>query len=400
MDFDEFNYLDRKRSPLDWRDPLPICASDCKVIINGGAKEYSIHLEVACRSSKFFFKVAAGISQPAENTPPLVPPASDGDVQLKMQDGTTARIGRVTGTLMELKEQVNKTLGISGHRQRLFYRKAQGADVELDEDWRTMTSYGVKRGDTVMLVVREPWQRTETADSGKCQTKTLHFALPEVCVGVFETVLDYMYRFHRDPRAEHTLPDLSAESALGALWLAGRLEMPELQEQVVEHLQGKVTEQSAHAYLPAAVRLGLVKVREAAMRLAAAGLGGMTAGACDGLPLEAMEQLLGMAEESGVGAEARDRVLALFLRAYDGGERLDEEAYRRLMRRHSASSARSDADGRAEGGEGADAADGEGVGAEDALLLLDMALRCAHRARTPRRVPRRALRRAGEGEGG
>ena len=42
-------------------------------------------------------------------------------------------------------------------------------------------------------------------------------------MGVFEAVLDYVYRFHRDPRAEHKLPDLSSQAALGALWLGGRL---------------------------------------------------------------------------------------------------------------------------------------------------------------------------------
>ncbi len=286
------------------------------------------------------------------------------------------RIGRANSTVLDLKEQVNRALGISDQQQRLFYRKYQSSDVELIEDWRTLSSYGVKRGDTLMLVVREPWQRTEPADAGDGQTTTVLLALPEACVGVFEGVLDYMYHFHRFPRAENALPDLSPQSALGALWLAGRLEMPELQQQVVEHLQGAVTEQSAHVYLLAAVRLGLVKVREAAMRLAAAGLKEMEAGACDGLPLETMEQLLGMAEESGAGAGgARDRVLASYLRAYDGGGRLDEEAYRRLMRRHSAS-ARRDAD-EAEGGAEEDGADGEGIGAEDALLLLDMAIRCA-----------------------
>ncbi len=41
------------------------------------------------------------------------------------------KIGPITGTVTELKGQINKTLGISW--QRLFYRKAQGgADVELD----------------------------------------------------------------------------------------------------------------------------------------------------------------------------------------------------------------------------------------------------------------------------
>jgi hypothetical protein len=297
-----------------------------------------------------------------------------------------------------LKGQVNKALGISEQRQRLFYRKVNCSEVELDEEWRSLAGCGVKRGDTLMLVVREPWQRTET-DKDDAQTTTVRLTLPEACVGVFEAVLDYMYRFHRDPRAEHTLPDLSAESALGALWLAGRLEMAELQEQVVEHLQGAVTEQSAPAYLAVAVRLGLVKVREAAMRLAAAGLGEAAAGAFDGLPLEAMEQLLGMAEESGAGAGgARDRVVASYLRAYDGGGRLDEEAYRRLMRRHSAS-ARRDAGERGDAGDGEEewGADGEGIGAEDALLLLDMAIRCAHAHAARQAKGRAATGGAGDG---
>ncbi len=51
----------------------------------------------------------------------------------------------------------------------------------------------------------------------------MHLALPEACVGLLEAVLDYMYHFHRDPRAEHALPELSAEGAEGALWLGGRL---------------------------------------------------------------------------------------------------------------------------------------------------------------------------------
>ncbi len=117
----------------------------------------------------------------------------------------------------------------------------------------------------------------------------------------------------------------------------------------MQHLWGAVTAQSAPAYVLVAGRLGLVKVREAAMRVAAAGLGKIAAGACDGLPLEAMEQLLGMAKGSGAGAGgARGRILASYMRVYDGGGRMDEEAYRRLMRRHSASAGQ-DAGGRAVG---------------------------------------------------
>jgi hypothetical protein len=60
--------------------------------------------------------------------------------------------------------------------------------------------------------------------------------------------------------------------------------MAELQEQVMAHLQPRLqaARRSAPAYLSAAVALG--NVRAAAMRPAAAG-------ACEGLPLEAMVQL-------------------------------------------------------------------------------------------------------------
>ena len=48
-------------------------------------------------------------------------------------------------------------------------------------------------------------------------------------------------------------------------------------------------------------RLGLVTVREAAMRKAAAGLEEIAAGECDKLALDEVEELPGMAEEAEVG---------------------------------------------------------------------------------------------------
>jgi hypothetical protein len=72
LDFDEFDYRERKRSPLDWSNPQPQNATDCKVIVNGEAKEYSIHLKVASRSSEFFFNIARGRFQPAEKLPTII----------------------------------------------------------------------------------------------------------------------------------------------------------------------------------------------------------------------------------------------------------------------------------------------------------------------------------------
>ena len=238
-----------------------------------------------------------------------------------------------------------------------------------------------------MLVLREPWQRTELGNSDG-QGTTVYLTLPEVCAGVFETVLDYMYCFYHDPRVKQTLPNLSAESALGALWLAGRLEMPELQEQIVEHLQTAVTVHNAYVYLSVSLQLGMSKVAEAATLLAAEGLRQLQIppGACNRLPLEALEKLLETAEEGMTEVplwrkveerKARNSVLASLLRAYDGSGRLDELAYRCLMWRHSASVCHNAIDAKRVEVTLEDGEDGE-IGAEDALFLLDLAIRCVH----------------------
>ena len=284
VDFDEFGCRDRQSLLLDWRNDDHRQLSDCEVVINNGAKKYSIHLEVACCSSKFFFKVASGSSSleiPEVRHAPAVPSPA-GELQIKTQDGATTMIGSAAGTLLDLKQQVRQLHSIPESQQRIFMRQGQGEQKELDEEWRTLSSCGVKRGDTLLLVLREPWQRTDAT------TKTVHLTLADGCVSCLEGVLDYMYWHHRDPRAPNPLPeDLSPEAALGTFWLAGRLEMAGLEQQVAARLEAAVGPHNAHLYLEPAVRLGFVKVRDAAMRLAAAGLEGLPAGACDGLPLDA-----------------------------------------------------------------------------------------------------------------
>jgi hypothetical protein len=213
---------------------------------------------------------------------------------------------------------------------------------------------------------------------------TVHLRLPGPCKEAFEIVLDYMYRFYTNPLAELNLLNLSAESALSLLWLAGRLRIQGLHRQVVEHLQGAMTVQSALEYVKAANRLDLVKVRTAALRLAAVGLRRLDANACFWFQLEAMAQLLGMAEaEGGPGmAAAISRQLASYLRAYDGWGRLDEAAYRRVTRdvnisalQHALRAASGRAGGRGE--ESPSFVDEEGIRADDLLRLRRMANRCA-----------------------
>ena len=110
------------------------------------------------------------------------------------------------------------------------------------------------------------------------------------------------------------------------------------------------------------------------MRKAAAGLEEIAAGECDKLALDEEEELPGMAEEAEVGSGVKDRVLVSYLLAYEASGRLDEEAYWRLMLRHSGSTGSVKGE-QAKRVRGEVEAGGEGIGAEDALLLLDMAIR-------------------------
>ena len=270
IDFDEFKSI-RRILPSSWRESEHSSSANCKVVIDDG-KRYSIHLEVACCSSMFFYKVATGsklLESPKQLTAGVH--TSTGEIHIKSRDGATFKIGNVASTLQDLKKQVQLAHNVPECQQRYFLRKGHaGEEQELDEDWQTLRSYGVKKDDTLNLIVREPWQRTDLA------SKTVNLTLPEPCASAFEWVLDYMY----DDCARHEIPsiaaDLAPDRALAALWLAGRLEMARLQVQLVQHLQRAVTPANAHAYMSAALGLGLGKVGEAAARLvvAAGGTGG------------------------------------------------------------------------------------------------------------------------------
>jgi hypothetical protein len=316
-------------------------------------------------SSNYFFKVSCGNASRDDVTQALAGRKDDvvskltsstGDLQVKTRDGTAFKAGSVLGTVLALKQQIRELLGIKESQQRLFHRDEQGQEQALDEDWRTLGCSGVKREDTVLVVVREPWQRTDAA------SKTVHMTVPEPCLGAFEHVLEHLYGHYNDPRGANALPvGLSAEEVLGAVWLAGHLEMRRLQLQLARRLKLAVGAETAVEYIGPAVRLGLGRVAGAAMRVAAAAVDLWRPGAWNGLPVEAMERLLGMVDGGSVRAvRGRDRAVAAYLRARDGEGRLDRECYERVMGRHSR-------------GEGA--GEEAGVDAEDVVLLLGYALR-------------------------
>ena len=253
---------------LDWRNDKDILLADCDIVVNGGRKRYSIHLEVACCLSRFFFCVATQktVDLQSSSLESLLQ-YDQGSIQIMMKDGTNMWIGNISDTVTDLRKRIRRARGIHEDQQRILYRKSREVVLELDEEWRSLASYGVRPGDSILLLTQQPWQRTEASGD----KRTVHLTLPDHCVDAFEGILDYMYGFHRELLHAPALPDLTAEAALATLWLAGRLEMRGLEQQLADHLRDAVTVRTAHLYLPAAVRLGSAAVRDAATRLAAAG---------------------------------------------------------------------------------------------------------------------------------
>ncbi len=77
------------------------------MVVNGGATVYSIHLDVARCSSKFFFDVATGRSREPgipERGWQLEPSDLDTDLVIKVSNGKITKLGQITNTVLQLKE--------------------------------------------------------------------------------------------------------------------------------------------------------------------------------------------------------------------------------------------------------------------------------------------------------
>ena len=175
---DEFKPEGEDSTPkLHWKAENNRQVSDCDVVVNGGVQTFHIHLIAAvCSSNYFFSTVLKNVNMDESNQTGRTDDTSSklassaGDLQLKTRDGKAFKAGSVSGTVLALKQQVQEFLGISESQQRLFHRDDQGRERELDEDWRTLGGSGMKRGDTVLVVAREAWQRWDAA------SRTVHSA--------------------------------------------------------------------------------------------------------------------------------------------------------------------------------------------------------------------------------
>ena len=113
-----------------------------------------------------------------------------------------------------------------------------------------------------VLLVQAPWQHVEYS-RGKTHVR---LTLPGPCAEAFEDLLDCMYGFAQDPACFGRLSRLAPDALLGALWLAGRLEVAEAQQAVASHLLRAVDAGNARTFLRAAVALGFEEVRGTLVR--------------------------------------------------------------------------------------------------------------------------------------
>jgi hypothetical protein len=316
--FDEFSSLQSTQRTLDWRDLNAASSADCTVVVNGVEKEYRLHLRALCKSSGFFFDVLIGTVKPIQvMLKDSIHTGVAGVTHIKMQDGSTVSMGEESDTMRDLKNRVNDQHGIPVEYQQYFEMKGS-EQVNITEDWKLLSEYA----NTLLLIPLEPWQRVDN------EKKAVHLSLPKPCVEVFERVLDFMYHYRcSSDICLRKLGELSPSSALGALWLAGHLDIPDLQDHIMDHLSRMVTPSTAHAYLSTAVSLGQGKIVATLTQLASRSLSSLPTEACNSLPLEVVEGLLAGSSVSETGW----RLVVSCLKAREAEGKLDEVIFRRLM---------------------------------------------------------------------
>ena len=196
---------------------------------------------------------------------------------------------------------------------------------------------------------------------------------------IFERILDFMYSYRCNESCLEKLGKLSPTSALGALWLTDHLDIPDLEDHLISHLERMVTPHTCHSYLATAVQLRHGPLVDALTRLASQHLECLPAEVIENLPLDVVGGLL---ENSSVEifSEARGRVVVSYLQARDSEGRLVEQLFRRLMRIFVAGQSTRDSAGSGETSSGDTGLDQEdcffwSISAEDAAALLGLARR-------------------------
>ena len=273
-------------------------------------------------------------------------------------------IGLASDTLISLKKQVKECQKIPVCQQKYSVLRAQ-KKIELTENRKRLADYGIQPGDEMLLDTS--WYCIQIDKSA------VQLSMPKSCLEVFERVLDFMYSYQCDESCFQTLGQLSPSSALGALWLAENLDIPDLEDHLISYLERVVTPQTAHTFLAVSVDLGQENVLDVLTQQASKSLESIPVEVCDGLPLDIVEGLL----DGSCNSKAGCRLITSYLRARDSEGMLDEPLYRRLMLIMDKDQAFSGCDGKSTEGSAGREKDQHlnFISAEDAVALLGLARR-------------------------
>ncbi len=177
-DFQEFEHL--KAKSRHWKTESDKSASDCTLVVEsdaGHSKVYQVHLRDLSGSADLFYRIAVAVTPQSLCTLSTVIQSDlprEGDIELKLQDGSSFSIGCLSNTICSLKEQIQAFLGILAADQRLFPCHCSIQDTELVDDWRSLAACGLSKGDTLLLMRRQ-WLQYDPS------SRTLKMKLPDPC---------------------------------------------------------------------------------------------------------------------------------------------------------------------------------------------------------------------------
>ena len=295
VDLDMKTILDDFKPECDgWRLAHQNYPCDWTLKISGpNNTQYPVNLALLSPNSEFFSRITEGNHTHRFQPHHDAAHETEGEVQIDSAVFNIPKIGRIADTLKQLKRKVQESTGVSRLRQRFsFLPKRDPAEpaaapaLELQEDWKRLSDYGIRSGDRLRLQVDPPWHRIDAAN------KTVVLTLPPPCRDAFEACLDHLC--DRD-RARPLSPALAPGDALALVWLAGHLGARQLKDELLAHLELNMSPSSAHSFLGPALSLGLDRVAGAARDLAARRLDAFPAAALCSLPLEEFEDLINSA---------------------------------------------------------------------------------------------------------
>ena len=336
---------DDDRAIISWREDINRQPSDWNLVVNGAgrddgelsAKSYQVHLSVF-GTQGLFYQIAQG--SPPANEPSTFPSTtyaesqSRGEVLIRTRCGSSAYVGDSSMSVETFKSEITKLCGIGEYRQRLILSRgelrAEGGGEEtsreLSEGWRTLEQYGVTRKSKLLLILREPWQKTDMA------CRTTYITCPILNFDTFEEFLDWLYTRFNQPTSVHNHPLRTGQPSelMTLLWLTSQFKMRDVGLLIYNKIQQTMNFQNACLFIVPAIVLNIKAIRNEAESRSRSNIDSIPDEVLRNLPLDSFERIMTSCTTAHGAKKSKSEIITSFIRMYKNSGNLDFFSWNRL----------------------------------------------------------------------